>query len=74
MRKASPSNGSCDLHEQRGTLNVDKKDLGRLMCPACDLRGRWRKCRCIAWKGGFTEKISLKLCVGIQEKLYFIRV
>jgi hypothetical protein len=64
-RKASTSSCSCDLHEQRGTLNVDKKDPGRLMCPACDLRGRcgagakpggrWRRCRCIAWKGGFTE-------------------
>jgi len=62
MRKASPSNGSCDLHEQRGTLNVDKKDLGRLMCPACDLRGR-----CEA--EGTVEKMSV-FCLegGVHAK------
>ncbi|MBP2134185.1 hypothetical protein J2128_002151 [Methanomicrobium sp. W14] len=30
-----------DLHEKNGTLNVDKKELGHLMCPHCDLR---KKC------------------------------
>jgi hypothetical protein len=29
-----------DLHDKRGTLNVDKKELGRTMCPACDLKPR----------------------------------
>ena len=29
-----------DLHEQRGSLNVDKKELGQKMCPDCDLHGR----------------------------------
>jgi hypothetical protein len=29
-----------DLHEQRGSLNVDKKELGQKMCPSCDLRPR----------------------------------
>jgi len=28
------------LHHKRGTLNVDKKELGRTMCPACDLTPR----------------------------------
>ena len=27
-----------DLHDNLGTLNVDKKELGRTMCPACDLK------------------------------------
>ena len=51
-----------DLHEQRGTLNVDKKDLGRLMCPACDLRGRCEaegtveKMSVFCLEGGFHAK------------------
>jgi hypothetical protein len=26
-----------DLHDKRGTLNVDRKELGWMMCPTCDL-------------------------------------
>jgi hypothetical protein len=29
-----------DLHDKRGTLNVDKKEPGRTKCPACDLNVR----------------------------------
>jgi hypothetical protein len=29
-----------DLHEKRGTLNVDKKELDQKMCPICDLKPR----------------------------------
>jgi len=29
-----------DLHDKRGTLNVDKNELGHTMCPACDLKQR----------------------------------
>lgn len=29
-----------DLHEKRGTLDVDKTELGRTICPACDLKPR----------------------------------
>ena len=29
-----------DLHDKRGTLNVVKNELGRTMCPVCDLKPR----------------------------------
>jgi hypothetical protein len=40
-----------DLHDKHGTLNVDKKEPGRTMCPACDL-----KPRCI--EAGTVEKLK----------------
>ncbi len=60
-----------DLHEQRGTLNVDKNELGRRMCPDCDLRERCEEERTVeklsvyVWKGGFTERRDglLHLCL-----------
>jgi len=30
----------CDLHDRCGTLNVDKEEPGRTMCPACDVKPR----------------------------------
>ena len=41
-----------DLHDKRGTLNVDRMELARTMCPACDL-----KPRCI--EAGTVEKLMV---------------
>jgi hypothetical protein len=47
-----------DLHDRRGTLNVDKKDLGRVMCPACDLKPRWVE-------SGTVEKLTVYCLEGM---------
>ena len=39
------------LHDKRGTPNVDKKEPGRTMCPACDF-----KPGCV--EAGTVEKIA----------------
>lgn len=46
-----------DLHDKRGTLNVDKSDLARNLCPACNMRSR-----CDA--EGTTEKLTVYCLEG----------
>lgn len=46
------------LHEKRGTLNVDKKELGRMMCPGCDL-----KQRCV--EADTVEKLTVYYLEGV---------
>jgi hypothetical protein len=50
-----------DLHDTRGTLNVDKKDLGHMMCPACDL-----KPRCV--EAGTVEKLTVYCLEGMFHR------
>jgi hypothetical protein len=47
-------------HDKRGTLNVDKKELGRTMCPACDL-----KPRCI--EADTVEKLTVFFLEGVFQ-------
>jgi hypothetical protein len=47
-----------DLHEQRGTLNVDMNELGRRMCPDCDLRQ-------LCEEEGTVEKLSVYCLEGV---------
>jgi transposase len=42
----------------RGTLSVDKKEPGRMMCPACDL-----KLRCV--EADTVEKLTVYCLEGI---------
>jgi len=46
-----------DLHDKRGTLKVDREQLGCTMCPACDL-----KPRCI--EPGTEEKLTVYCLEG----------
>jgi hypothetical protein len=50
-----------DLHDKRGTLNVDKKDLGSTMCPLCDL-----KVRCVA--ADAVEKLTVYCLEGVFHR------
>ena len=47
-----------DLHDIRGTLNVERKEIGRTMCPACNL-----KPRCI--KADTVEKLTVYCLEGV---------
>ena len=58
LRKASTRKLLYDLHDKRGTLNVDKKELGRTMCPGCDL-----KPRCV--EAGTVEKLIVYCLEGV---------
>jgi hypothetical protein len=47
-----------DLHDKRGTLNVDRNDLSNTMCPECDL-----KPRCV--EAGTVEELSVYCLEGV---------
>jgi hypothetical protein len=49
-----------DLHDKRGTLNVNKKELGRTMCPVCDLTPR-----CI--EADTVEKLTVYCLEGVYH-------
>jgi len=49
------------LHDKRGTLNVDKKELGRMMCPACDLNPR-----CV--EADTVEKLTVYCLEGVFHR------
>ncbi|ADN37295.1 HNH endonuclease [Methanolacinia petrolearia DSM 11571] len=50
-----------ELHEKRGTLDVDKKELGSRMCPGCNLRP-------LCDEEGTVEKLTVYCLEGIFHK------
>jgi len=60
LRKASTKKLLYDLHDRRGTLNVDKKEPGRTMCPASDLKPRFID-------AGMVEKLTVYCLEGVFQ-------
>jgi hypothetical protein len=50
-----------ELHEKRGTLDVDKKDLGSTMCPECNMRS-------LCDEEGHIEKLTVYCLEGIFHR------